>query len=116
MAGTTGNEYQQVRALLELSNISYMGAAAGAGQKQAEEAIVLARRAGIEALATSGLVDLGTALYVKGDYAAAEPYLRNALELAKRYDALRVGARAAVSLGGPLLNEGRTDECLALTN
>jgi tetratricopeptide (TPR) repeat protein len=115
MARQTANDYQQARALLMLSNISYMQADTSAGRSQAEEAIELSRRAGIEVLATSGLVDLGTALFVKGDYPSAEHYLRNAIALAKRLQSLRVEARASFSLGNVLFREGHTDEALLFT-
>jgi tetratricopeptide (TPR) repeat protein len=112
MALHTSNDHQQVRTLLQLSNVSYMEGDTERGRKEAEQAVALARDKKIEALAVSGLVDLGSALYIKGAFGPAETYLRNALEMAARFDVARTQARASFALANLLLKQDRTEEGL----
>jgi tetratricopeptide (TPR) repeat protein len=116
MAQHTANEYQHIKALLQLSNVSYMEGNSVAGQQVAQQAIDLSRSRGIEVLSTSGLVDLANSLYIRGEYREAESYLRTALDIAARSKAVRTRARASLSLGGLLLKQGRVTEGLSYTH
>jgi tetratricopeptide (TPR) repeat protein len=114
MARSSRDDYHQITALLALSYLSYNSGDTDGGQNQAQQAIDLARRAGIEVLAASGMADIGNALFTKGDNAGAEPYLRNAIETAKRIQAVRIEARAQVALGQVLAKKGHTQDGLAM--
>ena len=115
MARANSDDYHQIRALLMLSYLEYSTGDTDGGQQRANEAGVLARRVGLDVLAASGLVDVGSALFNKGDYAAAETYLRDAMEIARRYQAVRVEARAELPLGQLLTKQGRAEEGLEIS-
>jgi len=55
-------------------HLSYISGDIEGGRAEAQQGIDLARSAGIEVLAASGLIDVGSVLLIKGEYAAAEPY------------------------------------------
>jgi murein DD-endopeptidase MepM/ murein hydrolase activator NlpD len=114
MALATGDEYHHIKALLLLSYVSYASGDTEGGRLQAQQGIDLARGAGIEVLAASGLIDVGSILFVKGEYADAEPYLRNALETARRFQAVRVEGRAELILGQVLEREGRAADAVVV--
>jgi tetratricopeptide (TPR) repeat protein len=93
------NKYQQIRALLQLSTISYSAGDTAQAREYATQAIDLAKADGMENLATQGLLDLGYALLVKRDYPSAEDYFRQALDFAQRNKGRRNEARATMLLG-----------------
>jgi tetratricopeptide (TPR) repeat protein/predicted Ser/Thr protein kinase len=84
MARSTGNLYQQIRALQALSNLAAHEGHIEQAKQKAADAIQLARDNDIENQVTRGLIWLGNALLLRGDYNEAEKYYQQALELAQR--------------------------------
>lgn len=99
ITGTTGNQHQQVRALLHLSIVSRTEGDSARAQELALRAVTMARANAMENLATSGLLDLGNAYFVRDDYARAGEYFTQALEFARRHKGRLNEARALLSLG-----------------
>lgn len=112
MARTAGNEYQQIKALLQLSNVEVSANDGALGERLATQAVELARTNGMENLTTKGLVDLGNAFFVRGDYAQAEKYFNQALDFAERNKGTGNQARALVMLGSLNMQLNRSDEAV----
>ena len=64
----------------------------------------------MENVATGGLIDLGSAFFVRGELEAVEKYYRQALELARRGKARRNEARALLSLGSLFEQKKKPEE------
>jgi tetratricopeptide (TPR) repeat protein/tRNA A-37 threonylcarbamoyl transferase component Bud32 len=112
---STGNKYQQIKTLLQLSSISYTEGKTVQAKQLAAEALDLARANGLENLTTEGLIDLGNAFFVRREYNEAENYYRQALEFAQRSKGRRSEALAHMSLGKLYMQqEENTDEGLRL--
>jgi len=112
MTKGTGNLYQQIRVLQALSSAAAFEGNIVRAKQQATEAIQLARDNGIENQVTSGLIWLGNAFLLRGDYNDAEKYYQQGLELAQR-DKLRVNeAWARRQLGSLRSLQHKTDEAL----
>jgi tetratricopeptide (TPR) repeat protein len=60
-------------------------------------------------------VDVGSALFIKGDNPGAELYLRGALETARRFQDVQVQARAEMILEQVLVKTGRAEEAFAVS-
>ena len=115
IALSASDEYHQIRALLALSYIENTQGDTTAGRQWAEQAVTVARRSGEDGLVANTLADVGNALYLKGENAAAEVYLRDAMQMANRHQAWHTEARAAVALAGVLSKSGaHSEEALAV--
>ena len=110
VARLAGNQYQQVRALLLLSAISYSSGDTAKAQPLATEAIELARANDMENLATQGLLDLGNASLLRRGFDDAERYARQGLDLAQRYKEKRNEARANLLLGSTYIQQELADK------
>ncbi len=99
LAHTTNNQYQQIRALLQLSNVAYSEGNTEQAKRLATEAIDLSRNKGMENLTTQGLIDLGYAFFFRRAYHDAEQYFQQALDFAQRYKGRSNEARAELALG-----------------
>src|SRR5262249_2969475 len=73
---TTNNRYQEINTLLRLSSVCYTEGNTALGEQYATQATDLARADNLENLATNGIIDLGNAFFVRGDYLKAETYFR----------------------------------------
>lgn len=111
-ARLTGNVYQQIRALLQLSKVSYTAARVDRAKSYADEALKLAQKNSAETLTLRGLVELGNVAEVQGDTAAAERYFSQALEIAEAHKLPRSTATALFSLGSLNIQHGRVTEGL----
>ena len=112
MTQTTKNNYQQIKILLQLSNLHCNGGDTAQGEKLAKEAIDIAQADQVETLATDGLIDLGNAFLFRGDYTPAEKYFRQALDFARRKKARRNEARALLQLGSLNVQRENPDEAV----
>jgi len=110
VAKLAGNNYQQVRALLLQSGISYSSGETTQAQQLATQALALAKANDLENLATQGLLDLGNALLLQRSYERAEPYLKQGLDLAQRYKEKRNEARANLLLGTLHIQQEQVNE------
>ena len=81
-------------------------------EQHANQAISLAQANRIENQATSGLIWLGNAFLLRGDYEAAEKYYQQGLELARRDNGRHNEALALVQLGSLRMQQRKTDEAL----
>jgi tetratricopeptide (TPR) repeat protein len=79
----------------------------------ANEAITLARDNGLEYWATDGIIRLGTAYFASGDYAHAESYFQQALELAQKSERPRLVALAELNLATLRDQQGRPDDVIS---
>lgn len=81
-------------------------------EQHANQAISLAQENRIENQATTGLIWLGNAFFLRGDYDAAEKYYQQGLELARRDNGRHNEALALVQLGSLRMQQRKTDEAL----
>ncbi len=114
MARTTGNESQQIAALLDLSYLSFLEGQTTSSQQYASEATALAQQRGLENLAASSLINLGRTYQARGEYGQAENYIKQALDFARRNKARLREAMSLMNLGGLYIQQFRTDEGLPL--
>src|SRR5262249_44209110 len=113
-ARAIGNDIQQVRALFELSNLSFVEGATTKAKELANDGISFAQQRHLENYATAGLLDLGIGLLGSGDYAEAEKNFKQALDSARLNKARRLEAIALMDLGSTYIQQLRTDEGLPL--
>jgi len=104
----------EIRAILQLSTIEYLSGSPDKSAALANQAIEMARSNGIEYSAMEGLLRLGSAYMVRGDYAKAEPYFREMLEFGRNQDRPRLTANANLSLANIRSQQGKPDEAIAL--
>jgi serine/threonine protein kinase/Tfp pilus assembly protein PilF len=109
-ARTTNNQYQQIKALLQLSVVSRTERKTEEAKKYVTEAIDLGRAGGIENLTTQGLIDLGNVYYARGEIDEADKYFKQALEIAQRNKGRRNEARALLSLGSLYIQKDEPDQ------
>lgn len=113
-ARTTGNESQQVTALLDLSGLSFTEGATAQAKDYANQAIQLAQQNRLEGLASIALWNLGNSVYGQGNYAEAEKYFKQAIESARVAKDRFRELTALRDLGNVYIQQLRTDEGLAL--
>jgi tetratricopeptide (TPR) repeat protein/predicted Ser/Thr protein kinase len=112
-AETTGNKYQQIRALLGLSGVVVTQGRIDEGKRQAARALDLARADRIENLTAQGLVSLGRAFFLLREYQEAESYFKQALAFAEQSGGRRGAAQAHLALAGLYIQqEHRTGDAL----
>lgn len=104
------NEFQAVRAQIQLSAVYFAEGDSERAKKIATEAVGIAQRSNIRSLAANGLIDLGYTLLSRGEFAEARSYFKQALDLAQVDNAKRIEARAKLALGSLNVQEGNLDE------
>jgi tetratricopeptide (TPR) repeat protein len=110
MTQTVGNRYQEIRLqFLQAAAYRNLGETARATEN-ARAAIEAAVAENMDNLATNGLIDLGNTYLAVGNYDAAEPYFRRALDTARRAKVRRIEARAQLSLGSLCEQDHRPQE------
>jgi serine/threonine protein kinase len=114
LSRATGNELQQINAMLVLSQLSFTEGELAKAQAYAHDAVEFAQQRGLENLVTGGLINLGNAFLAKGDYDEAEKYFKQALEIARRNKARLREAASLLNLGALYIQQLRTDEGLPL--
>lgn len=114
LARETGNQTQEVYALLDISSvIAYQGDTAVA-ETNANVGMKLAERINLKQLALNGLIALGRALIFKGNLVRAEEYVHQAIDLAKTYSAHSREQTAQLNLASLRLAQTRPGEALPL--
>jgi eukaryotic-like serine/threonine-protein kinase len=113
ITSATANQYQQVKAMLALSNVFASEGRASEAEKQAKQAIELAQSSGIENQATGGLIWLGMSISWRGGHNDAERYYKQALELARRNNGRENEAWALLQLGSLRSLQHNTEEALS---
>jgi tetratricopeptide (TPR) repeat protein len=103
------NVQQQVAAMLQLATVAYVTGDADRAEQYAADSIRLARANQLDALAVSGLVNLGNAYAGKNNFSAAEQAFRDALALAERTGAHRLEAMGHFSLASLYNRQARGD-------
>lgn len=110
VARTSGNLYQQVRALLLLGTVAYSTGDTKFAENLITQAIDLARSNDLEQLTTQGIIDLGYALMIKRSYGDSEKYLKQGFDLAQRDNQKRNEARANLLLGTLYIQQEDADK------
>ncbi len=113
-ARTSGNEAQQIAALIELSYLSSTQGLNADAEEKAQQAVKFAEERHLENLAAGGLLELGNSFSNRGEYASAEKYYKQGIELARANKARVREARGLSNLGGLYIQTLRTDEGLPL--
>jgi tetratricopeptide (TPR) repeat protein len=111
-AKVSNNEHQQIRAILQLSSVSYTAGDTAQAERYAREAVELAQSKGMENLIARGLVDLGYAYLTNGNYSEAETYFKQALDFAQRFKGRRNEARALFALASLRIQQGNADDAI----
>lgn len=101
---------QRIKVLLERSTIAVDSGETVKAAEYAREAVDLAQRNGMENLSAQGLVDLGYAFLVRGDFVETEKYLQQALESAQRAKARNNEARARSALASLREQQNKPDD------
>jgi tetratricopeptide (TPR) repeat protein len=99
-ARLAGDIHQEIRAKLQLATNAYLSGDTALAERYSHEALDTAQANQMEALAISGIVNLGNAYLRKGDFTGAEKYYQDALALARRNSLHRLAALGLLSLAG----------------
>jgi serine/threonine protein kinase/Flp pilus assembly protein TadD len=110
LANASGNDYQKISTRLQLSRLSYTEGSMEKAQAHANEAIAFAQQHGLDDLIALGLNNLGYTYFVGGQYAQAERYYGQGLEIAKRSKSRLREAYLLRDLGALYIQQLKTDE------
>ncbi|MGH9941954.1 MAG: protein kinase domain-containing protein [Pyrinomonadaceae bacterium] len=110
LAQTTGNKYQQISALIELSHAALNENDLGRARQLATQAGAASQSDDMENLYTLALIAAGNVYFLGGESGKAEDSFKQALAAAQRYRGERGAATARFMLGSVLINRGRADE------
>jgi serine/threonine protein kinase/Tfp pilus assembly protein PilF len=116
MARTTGNESQQIYAMLDMSQLFFLKGDTTKAQQYASDGTEFSQQRGLENLAASSLVSLGRSYQARGEYLEAEKYYKQALDFARRSKGRLREAISLLNLGNLYIQQLRTDEGLTLLN
>jgi serine/threonine protein kinase/Tfp pilus assembly protein PilF len=114
LATASGNDFQRISALLQLSRLSYNEGEMEKSQSYASEAINFAQQHGLHDLMALGLNNLGYRFFVNSNYEEAEKNYKQGLEFAKRSKSRLPEALILQNLGSMYIQQLRTDEGLSL--
>ena len=112
LAATIASEYQQVAARLQLSVVSSTEGNTDRAEKEVRQALDQAQRAGMTTLAARGLMNHGSALFLRADYVRADQTFREALAYSRHNELRRQEAGALLSLGSLHIQQGKLEEGL----
>ena len=112
LAKASANQYQEVKTLLKLGN-TFFRTNPEEARRLINQAIAIARTAGIDSQVKRGLVDLGNSYIVTSEFNEAEKYYRESLEMAQKQKDQRNAARALVAMGIALQRQTKPDEALS---
>jgi serine/threonine protein kinase len=107
-----GNDYQKIRAILQLSGNSAAAGKFEQARQEAEEGLSLAQKKEMKNLTTQGYTTLADVYNASGDYNKAESYYKQAIDSARVYSGHFNKALAQVNLGGLYIQQGRLDDGL----
>lgn len=113
-ARSIGSLYQEISAMLLLSDLSHRAGNTAAAEKEALEAIELARHNSMATLVARGLVSLGNAWLVRGDYSKAREILQQARDHARTHDQPEAAAKATLALASVANQLSKPQEVLQL--
>lgn len=114
LASASGNDFQRISVLLQLSRLSYTEGAMAKAQSYANDAIEFAQQHGLDDLIALGLNNLGYTFFINSQYAEAEKSYKQGLEFAKRSKSRLREAVILKDLGSLYIQQLRTDEGLSL--
>lgn len=113
MAKIINSNYQQIKILFQLSNVSLKEGRTDQAQEYVREAVASAQANRMESLIARGSIDLGYTYLVRGDYQNAERYFQQALGFAQSFGGRQNEARARLSLAGLYIQRGEADRALS---
>jgi tetratricopeptide (TPR) repeat protein/predicted Ser/Thr protein kinase len=106
------NNDQRIRTLQQLSNTFILAGNAAKAQQYSEQAMTLARSNRMENRTTLGLIEIGKAYLIRGNFAEADKNFNEALRLAQLYKGRYAEARAQLALGGLRKQEDNPEAAL----
>jgi tetratricopeptide (TPR) repeat protein len=109
-----GNEAQQITALIDLSYLASRRGLSSEAENYAQQAVSFAQQKQLENLTAGGLLELGNTLLAKGDYAKAESYFNQAIQIARVNKGRLREAVGISNLSGVYIQTLRIDEGLRL--
>lgn len=109
-ARTTGNDSQQILALIELSYLSFSEGKTAEAQEYARQAVTHAQEKHLENLGAGALIELGNSFLGHGDYDEAENYFQQGIQLAHTNKVRHREAIGQLNLGTLYILEFRTDD------
>ncbi|MDT5062565.1 MAG: eukaryotic-like serine/threonine-protein kinase [Acidobacteriota bacterium] len=112
LASASGNDFQRISVLLQLSRLSYTEGATAKAQSYANDAIEFAQKNGLDDLIALGFNNLGYTFFINSQYAEAEKSYKQGLEFAKRSKSRLREAVLLKDLGNLYIQQLRTDEGL----
>lgn len=110
---TAGNKPQQIKTLLQLAGVYYSTGDTLRAEQYATRAVELAGSEQLDNLTTTGLIDIGNGLFLRGEYGEAQKHFEQALQIAKTNKGRRGEARALLSLGSLLVQQGSGGKALS---
>lgn len=106
------NNDQRIRTLQQLSNTFILAGDATKAQQYSQQAMELARANRMENRTTLGLIEIGKAYLIRGNFAEADKNFNEALRLAQLYKGRYAEARAHLALGGLRKQEDNPEAAL----
>ena len=114
LASSMGSRYHEIRANLLLSSVLATEGRLRDAEVQAADTVSSARDAGFDTVAVEGLIELATALQLRGAFDAARVQIDRAVQLAEEGAGDRIGARAKLQSASLSLSQDRSAEALRL--
>jgi len=115
LAGTIGSRYHQIRADLQLSALAASGGRLRDAETLAAATVDAARTAHLDAVAAEGLIELATAMQLRGEREAASGQIQHAVRVAEERGANRTAARAKLQWASLLIGQNKPADAVALT-
>ena len=103
------NNYQRIKILLLMSNVSFSEGKAAEAEQEVAEAIQLARNEKMESLTARSLIGFGSLFFSSAKYDEAEKYYHQALSFAQQYQSGYNIALAQINLGSLHIQQGKLD-------
>lgn len=104
------NKYQQISAMLQISQVCYSGGDTACAEQYALKGIESAKDERMLNLATNGLIDLGNTFLARAAYDKSNQYFEQAVDFARKDDGLLNEARALLSLASLRIQQKKPDE------
>jgi eukaryotic-like serine/threonine-protein kinase len=113
LAGTTANDYLQVKTIQKLGSVEIDANNFEQARKYMFDALTLAQSKNIDNLYKRGLVDVGNSYISQGNFAEGEKYVRRSLDLSVQQKNASNAARARLVLASAAERQGKSDDVIS---